>query len=124
MKYSPQTGLFYGSRGRPMKPGKARYLRARVGKEFKYVHRLAFKFMGVDIPEGLTVDHINRDTKDNRWCNLRIVTHRQNMSNRRDSSVMVGIRKNGKKWIVRKDDRYLGTFICPVEAKAAYDLSL
>ena len=33
--------------------------------------------------KGKDVDHINRNTKDNRECNLRIVTHSENMFNRK-----------------------------------------
>lgn len=43
-----------------------------------YLHRA---IMG-DIPEGYEIDHINRNTLDNRKDNLRIVTRSQNLQNR------------------------------------------
>ena len=48
------------------------------------LHRLI-----VDCPQNYEVDHINRDTKDNRMCNLRICTrfeNQQNLKNCRCSS--------------------------------------
>lgn len=49
-----------------------------VSKNF-YVHRLvADAFLGVK-PKGLVTDHINGDKYDNRLCNLRYVTTRQNV---------------------------------------------
>lgn len=44
-----------------------------------YVHRLvADTFLGVK-PKGLVTDHINGDKYDNRLCNLRYVTTRENI---------------------------------------------
>lgn len=44
-------------------------------------HRLAFQLMGVELPEDAVVDHINGDTLDNRWVNLRIANRKINAHN-------------------------------------------
>ena len=44
------------------------------------LHRMV---MGLTRGDGKHVDHINGDKLDNRRCNLRIITHKQNMFNRR-----------------------------------------
>ena len=41
-----------------------------------FLHRII-----VNAPKDMVVDHINGDSLDNRRCNLRICTHRQNMMN-------------------------------------------
>ena len=48
-------------------------------------------------PGELCVDHINRNREDNRWENLRLVTHRQNTWNR---SGVKGYSKNRNSWMV------------------------
>lgn len=67
-------------------------------------HRLAFVYMlGVE-PEVHT-DHINGIRCDNRWCNLREVTAKQNHRNRRrhksNTSGITGVRwhKSSNKWL-------------------------
>ncbi len=54
-----------------------------------YMHRII-----LDADEGQYVDHINHDTLDNRKANLRIVTNKQNIENRRgaNSNSVTGIR--------------------------------
>ena len=74
--------------------------------------------MNVEDPK-LEVDHINGDKWDNRKCNLRIVTHANNMKNRklssRNKSGYTGVRqiKNGK-WTAsircNGNDIWLGSY--------------
>ena len=44
--------------------------------------------------EGKVTDHINRDTLDNRSCNLRTVTHGQNMLNKKDYTNSKAIKRS------------------------------
>jgi hypothetical protein len=60
------------------------YLRLEIeGKNYSF-HRIIYKAFHpeFDLTSLLQIDHINRDTKDNRLENLRLVTHQQNSFNR------------------------------------------
>lgn len=48
-------------------------------------HRFVYEYFNGPIPEGLQIDHLNRDKTDNRISNLRAVTQLENMQNRPDS---------------------------------------
>lgn len=54
-------------------------------------------------PPGLCVDHVNRDTLDNRKENLRIVTHSENCLNRikPNKSGVPGLHKQYRRYLVR-----------------------
>ena len=85
LKYCPKTGNIYGAWGRPIRAkDKDGYIifRRTINKKSKkiFAHRAAFAIMGVDIPKGHVVDHINSIKNDNTWSNLRILTHRENVS--------------------------------------------
>ena len=90
-KYSPQTGMIYRSRSRSsskVAPCNAfnkmsGYRTLRLKKANYLQHRLAFVFMGEEIPEGMEVDHKNGIRHDNRWNNLRIATKSENQCNRK-----------------------------------------
>jgi len=93
LHYDPDTGIFTW-----LKIAKGRYVgsvagcasgdgyrRIHVGGRstgrLYYAHRLAWLYMTGEWPSH-QIDHINRDPKDNRWCNLRAATPRQNRGNR------------------------------------------
>ena len=88
-----------------------------LGKDY-LAHRLAFIYMGEALPE--QVDHLNRDSLDNRWKNLTASSQEQNMKNMsmklNNTSGVTGVSWNKArlKWVayVRVDGKlkYLGGF--------------
>lgn len=82
-------------------------------------------------PVGMLVDHINRDTLDNRRSNLRAVTFSQNTMNQKLSVKNVsgyrGVSGKEGKWVaaikVRGQTRWLGRFKDKLDAAVAYDMA-
>ena len=84
----------------------------------------------MNCPENMVVDHINGDTMDNRKCNLRVCTQKQNAFNRdkqkNNTSGYKGVTFNkwSKRWqsVITKNrvNYYLGLFDTPEEAYEAY----
>jgi hypothetical protein len=96
-----------------------------------HVHRLVAMGFLAHIPDGhnLVVDHINENPLDNRLSNLRIVTHRNNLSRRkRDLPTGVSWNKRTKKYraYIQIDGKqiHLGYFSTPEEASEAYQKAL
>ncbi len=98
------------------------------GKIYKN-HRLAWLYVYGFMPE-LHIDHINRNTKDNRISNLRLVTVSQNLQNskkRTDNTSGykgVSLHKKSGKWTSRikicGNYKYLGLFDTKEKAYEAY----
>lgn len=66
------------------------------------VHRLV-GYAFLNLTPDMDVDHINCNKADNRLCNLRVCTRRQNViynseARNRRKSKYVGVNKNGRKW--------------------------
>ena len=111
--------------------------KSSIGRTFKFSQLVAMAFLGHD-PNGhdLVVDHINGDKSDDRVENLRIVTHRANISTcfRSDrgsfSSEYVGVNWDKKlsKWgaLIYHDGvhTHLGYYNTEIEASKAYQLAL
>jgi hypothetical protein len=70
------------------------FVRNRKSRETVALARIVIK-----AKKGQIVDHENRKPLDNRKCNLRIVTHRQNMLNRilKNSTGFIGVSIKRKK---------------------------
>lgn len=97
MHYDPETGHFTwikNTGNKNLVGNRAGVLDARgyiAISFFSYkttAHRLAFLYMEGSFPPE-HVDHINHIRHDNRWCNLRKVSKRENERNR-------GIQSNNK----------------------------
>ena len=102
-RYKPRKGLagpqkkgfarFVGKRAGCRHPGGYRLIKIRVpdGRKVDYFeHRLAFFMMTGEWPEE-DIDHINRVKDDNRWDNLRAVSHMENGWNTERNNQHVGI---------------------------------
>jgi hypothetical protein len=82
-------------------------------------------------PAGMVIDHRNGNRLDNRRCNLRFATTRQNQWNKRKTtwpkvtSRFKGVYRKGHCWIasikVNGSVLYIGGFDTEIAAAAAYD---
>ncbi len=79
-------------------------------------------------PPGMVVDHLNRQTLDDRRCNLHICTPLENSKNTRrrtGKSGYTGVYRRGAKYSAcythAGQDHYLGLFATPEEAARARD---
>lgn len=92
LKYDPVTGLFVNlvTRSNSSKAGQVigaldnstGYLKLGLDGKTYNLHRLAWLHVHGEWPEG-QIDHINGIRSDNRFCNLRDVSQRVNLHNRR-----------------------------------------
>ena len=101
------------------------------------LHRFIWRLSGRELPEGrsVTIDHINRDSNDNRLENLRLATRSMQNLNRamqRKDGLPRGVRVNqaasGRSYsaVTRMggEGRTIGCYATPEEASAAYEAEL
>ncbi len=93
LAYNPETGEFRWKRshqGRQVNAEAGTISRGRrmigICENVYYASRLAHLLMTGRDPGELEMDHINGNTMDDRWSNLRAVTRSQNLMNRRPFS--------------------------------------
>lgn len=140
LHYDPATGFFtWRSRGkigshiivgaRAGCVAEGGYRQINIDGRAYHENRLAWFYMTDGWPKN-QVDHINLDTGDNRWANLRAATQSQNRANTRvqinNTSGRKGVfwHKKAHKWraMIRVDKklRSLGLFFTPEDAYVAY----
>jgi len=130
--YCPETGcvtsLTSGSTGFNTTSG---YLAQSMGRgKTLYCHRIAWMLQHGYIPDGKVVDHINGDKKDNRLCNLRLLSASENKKFRHKSkgnvrSKGVHFERSRNRYVANgmKPDGttlYLGRFKTEQEAASAF----
>ena len=108
------------------------YLRGRVFNKTYAAHRVVWAIHYGEWPDG-EVDHINGQPGDNRICNLRCVSHKENGRNvkrfQNNTSGITGVAWNGQfqKWVayitVDGKRRHLGVFDDFNEAASARKLA-
>lgn len=83
------------------------YLYVGINGTQYLAHRIIWMMLNGFIPEGMQIDHINHKRNDNRECNLRLVTPRENrMNSSRMSTNTSGVsgvdwQKREMKWRAR-----------------------
>lgn len=134
LNYDPETGVFRwrasgSGRSKDLSAGhyqKNGYCRICIDKIHYHAHRLAWLYMTGCFPVE-DIDHINRNTSDNRFFNLRAASRFQNCANmktKRNGLKGCFLDKRDGRWysLIRINGRriYLGSFKTELEAHRAY----
>jgi|TARA_B110001454_G_scaffold2549_1_gene2318 hypothetical protein len=94
-----------------------------------YLHREVLRYHGINIPEGMVTDHINRNSLDNRFENLRVITVAMNFRNSDKWNKSIGstlrMSKHGKvnyqaRIRIGKKQISIGHYLTQEEAHEAY----
>lgn len=102
-------------------------------KRFFSAHALIYRMHDMKVPDGMEIDHKDRNPFNNRMDNLRLSTKSQNMQNRRGwskkkSGLPKGVCMCHGKFVARINVNgrqiRLGTFNCQENAKSAYDAAV
>jgi len=122
--YEPETGLFYRDfkKGKKLIPGATNsdgYKHYKEGGKVVAGQILAFRCMGIEIPPGMEVDHLDRIKSNNKWENLKLKTHQGNMMNmsqrREEYALGVNILPSGR-YRVRVCNKSAGSYDTLAEA--------
>ena len=83
LTYDPDTGHLTWKKNGRIAGHKGTYISVRFSRTYMVLgHRIAWLLSYGSLPEDhMVIDHINRDKHDNRLCNLRVISHGDNLLN-------------------------------------------
>lgn len=140
LTYDPETGVFthnhnFGSRyrigDRADTPGHAAlkgYRLVNLLNQKFLAHRVVWLYAYGEMPS-LSIDHIDGDRGNNRLSNLRQVSHKTNMQNRRkprkdNSTGFIGVKSHGERFrasiCIEGKTTHIGVYDTPEQAHIAY----
>lgn len=99
-----------------------RYRQIQLNGNKLYEHRIIYEMHYGPVPEGMEIDHIDRNKENNLIENLRAVTQSENQWNRGASgfTYLKGKGKFQAQIQVGDKRKYLGLYETPVDAHIAY----
>ena len=128
LSYDPSTGIFRWLKRISIRASVGRiagtnngngYVRMSMYGVRYHAHRLAFLYMTGSLPLE-DVDHVDGDRSNNRWSNLRSVSHRDNCKNQRPRAkaiqAPIGVHwdRSRSKWMASiksgRGSKHLGRF--------------
>lgn len=134
LHYNPDTGVFiWIKRGRNRQFMKEagtldyrRYRQININYTIYKTHRLAWFYITGEWPKD-QIDHINLNKEDNRWCNLRESSNRENQINqtidKTNTSGFKGVSfdKSRGLWVAyvargNRRTKYIGRYDCKAAA--------
>lgn len=136
--YNPETGWLTrlvstsatGQAGDMVGSKSHGYYQVRINRKMFRAHRICWAIHTGSDPGDMQIDHVNGIRDDNRACNLRLATNRQNTlnqhilrSNNKSGFRGVSWHDKSKKWratrVIDGKQKSLGLFDTPEEAAAA-----
>lgn len=106
------------------------YIGIFINGVYYFEHRIIWEMFNGPIPDGMSIDHMDRVRSNNHPDNLRLATHQQNhfnrtkQSNNKSGYKGVSWHKQKQKWVaqIKIDGRnkFLGFFHDPEKAYEAY----
>jgi len=106
----------------PRRSGNTYYVQGHGGRINEEKRNVSLHRWITDAPEHLVVDHINHNTLDNRFVNLRVVSQSANLLNRKKKTGVVKYKDKWKGQLMYKGERILvGYFSTKKEAREAVE---